>query len=199
MTQNFSNGTVFTERAMSKYIIKVDLKSILNYRTLLGFLKQSQVDIRPSRLRWTKWPCSCMRKGRNSMKENMTQYERGLLTVPCKLAQLCSRCLSALWSGSGSSLSDGATRLGREYLPPPEIQLSTSTSQWAFPSRVCCQPRGSRESPHLTRVVLSPESTSALTPVLHLEECDGFLQKTLLKSALFQFYTFDILMIKQNE
>lgn len=178
----------YQEKATSK----VSPKSILNYRTLSGLLKQSQVGIRQHLSEWSN--PAIPRENKKTAGTKTSDKCTRFLTAPCKLGQLRSMSLWVLWSGSGSVLSEGATRLDRIGLPPPGKQCLCSHHSGLYNLESVLGIKHPR-SP-LNRLVLSPERRSALIPILHLQKCKGFLQKTWLKLAMFQFYTSDILIVK---
>ena len=176
---------------MSQHIIKVNLESILNYRALLGGPKT-----KPSRYWTLNAPMNAVTLQLHEEIERV--WKKTLLNV--KEGFLLFLASSGSCVPGAFPLCDQGVAVPRVMVPPSRagftfhlLKNSCPGSSQNVNSRVCSRHKESRESPNLTRVVLSPERTSALGG--H----DGFLQKTRLKSALFQFYTFDILMTKENE
>lgn len=118
-----------------------------------------------------------------------------------------------LFPASSGSCGPGAFRLCDQGVAVARVMVPPSWAGFGFHllknSCLCSHHDGlynlepvlSIKSPMspLTWMVLSPQRRSALVPILHLEKCNDFFQKTLLQLAMFQFYTFDITIIKQNK
>lgn len=181
-----------TERRDNRYVAmvlfyhekatsKVSPKSILNYRTLSVLLNQSQVGIRQHLSdKATLW---FHEKIKRQQKQKHQSNVQGFLLFPASSGSCvpwASRCCDKGVAVSWVRVPPGWTGFVSHLLENSVCVHITMV----FQSRESILSKKHPRSP-LNRLVWSPERRSALIPILHLQKCNGFLQKTWLKLAMF--------------